>query len=31
VRTNARAVTLVLSKEDLEALDRDYPPARRGV
>ena len=31
VRTNARAVTLELSKEDLEALDRDYPPAGRGV
>ncbi len=31
VRTNARAVTLELSKEDLEELDRDYPPAARGI
>jgi hypothetical protein len=31
VRTNATAVTLELSKDDLEALDRDYPPAGRGV
>ena len=31
VRTNARAVTLELSKEDLEELDRDYPPAENGL
>ena len=30
VRSNARAVTLALSKEDLEELDRDYPPAVGG-
>ncbi len=31
VRTNARAVTLELSKEDLEELERDYPPAAQGI
>ncbi len=31
VRTNARAVTLELSKEDLAELDRNYPPAARRI